>query len=148
MDRLPLLDASGVVVNIIELADGAVWTPPAGLTLGAPGGEIGDTWTGTAYARPPKPAPPPPTQEDYAAAVEAHVDAAAQSRSYRDGFALAGYATSTVPAWAAEAAAFIAWRDAVWGYAYAQLALVEAQERAQPTVAELIDELPGITWPS
>ena len=88
-----------------------------------------------------------PKEADYAAAVQAHVDAAAQSRGYRDGFALAGYATSTVPTWAAEAAAFVAWRDAVWVYAHEQLALVQAEARAQPPVEDLVAELPAIDWP-
>jgi hypothetical protein len=146
--RRPLLNADGVVVNVIALTDGAPWTPPAGLALGVPGGEIGDTWDGANYVRPSGPEPPPPTEEDYAAAVQAHVDAAARSRGYRDGFALAGYATSTMPAWADEAAAFIAWRDAVWGYAYGELEKVEAQARAQPSIAELVAELPPIAWPA
>lgn len=89
-----------------------------------------------------------PKQADYAAAIQAHVDGAARSRGYHDGFALAGYVTSTVPTWADEAAAFIAWRDAVWSYAYGELAKVQAGERAQPTILELVGELPGISWPT
>lgn len=89
-----------------------------------------------------------PKQEDYAAAIQAHVDDAARARGYHDGFALAGYATSTVEAWAAEAAAFIAWRDAVLSYVYAQLALVQASARAQPTIEGLLAELPPIAWPA
>lgn len=80
-------------------------------------------------------------------AIQAHIDAVAQSRSYRHGDALASYAGSSVPTWAAEAAAFVAWRDAVWLYAHAQLAAVQAQEREQPTVEGLIAELPEIVWP-
>jgi len=53
-----------------------------------------------------------------------------------------------VPQWAAEAAAFAAWRDAVWTYAYAELAKVQAGQRAQPTVTDLIAELPAIIWPA
>lgn len=52
-----LLDSTTkVVVNVIELADGAVWTPPAGMEL-APqhDGGIGDTWDGTQFVKPPKP---------------------------------------------------------------------------------------------
>lgn len=52
-----LLDsATKVVVNVIELADGAVWTPPAGMEL-APqhDGGIGDTWDGTQFVKPPEP---------------------------------------------------------------------------------------------
>jgi len=49
-----LLDsATKVVINVIELADGAVWTPPAGMEL-APqhDGAIGDTWDGTQFVKP------------------------------------------------------------------------------------------------
>lgn len=52
-----LLDsATKVVVNVIELADDAVWTPPAGMEL-APqhDGGIGDTWDGTQFVKPPEP---------------------------------------------------------------------------------------------
>lgn len=91
--------------------------------------------------------PAQPSESDYAAAVQARIDAAARARGYADGVALASYATSTVPAWNAEAGAFVAWRDAVWSYAFAQLAAVEAQQRSQPSVAELVGELPAMTWP-
>lgn len=91
---------------------------------------------------------PAPTQADYAAAIQAHVDAAARDRSYHDGVHLASYVASTNVVWAAEAAAFVAWRDAVWAYAYAQLAAVAAEEREQPTVAELVGELPEMEWPT
>jgi hypothetical protein len=43
--------------------------------------------------------------------------------------------------------AFIAWRDEVWGYAYAELAKVMAGERERPTVEELIGELEPLDWP-
>lgn len=92
-------------------------------------------------------APPPPTEADYAAAIQAHVDATAQSQDYHDGVMLASYAASTVPTWAAQAAAFVAWRDAVWAYAYEQLAAVQAELRTQPSIAEMVAELPAIVWP-
>lgn len=87
------------------------------------------------------------TEADYARAIQAHIDATAQARGYNDGDSCIGHLVSTVPAWAAEAAAFNAWRDAVWLYAFAQLAAVEAQQRSQPSVAELVAELPTMTWP-
>ncbi len=49
-----LLDsATKVVVNVIELEDGAVWTAPEGTEL-APqhDGGIGDTWDGTQFVKP------------------------------------------------------------------------------------------------
>lgn len=48
------------------------------------------------------------------AAVDAHVDAAARARGYAGAAQLASYAASTVADWAAEAQAYISWRDAVW----------------------------------
>lgn len=47
-DRVPLIDASGLVVNLVVAGD-AEWSPPEGLTAGPPGGNIGDTWDGTQY---------------------------------------------------------------------------------------------------
>jgi hypothetical protein len=91
---------------------------------------------------------PAPTQDDYARAIQAHVDAVAQGKGYANGFALAGYRSSTVPAWAAESETFLLWRDTVWIYAYTQMAAVQAQQRSQPTVAELVQELPQISWPA
>jgi hypothetical protein len=61
MRSIPLLDPSGLVVNVIVLADGADYAPPDGLTLGAVGGHIGDRFDGTRYVRPPaRPRPAPP----------------------------------------------------------------------------------------
>lgn len=83
----------------------------------------------------------------FEAAIQQHVDAAAQERGYRDGFALAGYVASGVAQWAAEAQAFVVWRDAVWLHAHAELAKVTAGERAAPSVEDFIGELPAIEWP-
>jgi 6-phosphofructokinase len=47
-------------------------------------------------------------------AIDSHVEAQARALGYNSAAHLAGYATSTVPQWAAEAAAFVVWRDAVW----------------------------------
>jgi hypothetical protein len=81
-------------------------------------------------------------------AIQAHVDASAQARKYRDGFALAGYASSTIPQFASEAQAFFVWRDAVWLYAYAELEKVAAGERMVPSVEAFIGELPVLEWPA
>lgn len=91
--------------------------------------------------------PTSPTDKDFAVSVQTHVDAVAQARGYADGVALAGYSTSTIPAWAAEAATFIAWRDAVWMHCYRELAKVQSGQRTAPTVEALISELPTIGWP-
>lgn len=94
------------------------------------------------------PAPPPPTISDFAAAVQSHIDDAARSRGYNDSVSLASYVNSTLPQWAAEASAFVAWRDAVWIYAYGELGKVQAGQRALPTIDKMIAELPKIDWPA
>lgn len=80
-------------------------------------------------------------------AINAHVEQAARSRNYNSAAALAGYVASTVEPWAAEAQAFVAWRDAVWQAAYAMLAEVQAGERAAPTPTEAVAAIPAISWP-
>lgn len=93
-------------------------------------------------------APPAPTLDNYRSAIQSLVDEIAQSRSYDSGNSLASYAASTIPQWSAEAQAFIAWRDQVWAYAYAELEKVEKLYRTQPTVEEFLAELPVIAWPT
>jgi hypothetical protein len=102
-------------------------------------------------AAPYVPLPPDPAQvkEAFRRAVQAHIDATAQSRSYDNGMALAGYVNSAVPPWKAEAEAFIAWRDQVWLFVFEKLAQVEAGEVEAPSSPEaLIGWLPQIEWPA
>ena len=87
------------------------------------------------------------TMSVYEEAIQAHVDAKPRERAFRDGVTLASYASSTNPAWQAEALAFISWRDEVWGYAYAELAKVLAGARERPTVEVFLTELPVLNWP-
>lgn len=75
------------------------------------------------------------------------LDHAARAKSYVSNIFLASYVNSTNPAWAAEASAFVAWRDAVWTHAYGELDKVMNGQRSQPTIAEFITELPEIIWP-
>jgi len=95
----------------------------------------------------PPPEPGPPTLDDYRIAIQAHIDATAQERQYDSGVSCASYVNSINPLWSAEATAFIAWRDAVWAYAFQELAKVENGEREQPTIDEFLSELPQIEWP-
>lgn len=95
-------------------------------------------------------APPAPEQiiEDFRVAIQAHVDATAISRLYDGGNSLATYVSSTNPQWAAEAVAFVAWRDGVWAYSYAELDKVLIGQRGQPTIEAFLAELPPIVWPA
>lgn len=81
-------------------------------------------------------------QAQIALAIDAHVEAQAKAMGYNSAANCAGYRDSTVPAWAAEAQAFIAWRDAVWQAAYDELAAYE-QSQTVPGVAEVIAALPA-----
>lgn len=61
MQRPIIDDATGMVVNVIEIEAGADWSPPDGFTIGAAGGSIGDTWNGSEYVPTvTNEAPPPP----------------------------------------------------------------------------------------
>ncbi|TVR06625.1 MAG: hypothetical protein EA385_15005 [Salinarimonadaceae bacterium] len=92
--------------------------------------------------------PPPPTLDDYRRAVDSHVDAVAQSRGYNNAVALASYFNSTVPDWAAEAGAFVPWRDAVWSQVFDALATWQGGGEAPESPAALVASLPAIEWPS
>lgn len=93
------------------------------------------------------PLPGAPTITDYENAIQNLVDSTAREKQFRDGVTLASYTASTKPKWAAEAQAFVAWRDNVWSYAYGQLVKVQAGERPQPTVEQFLDEIARIAWP-
>ena len=59
----------------------------------------------------------------------------------------ASYVYSTVPAWAAEATAFVAWRDAVYLAAFGTLGKVQ-QGAPAPGIAALLAGLPEMDWPT
>lgn len=84
----------------------------------------------------------------FESAIQEHVDAAPMEKLFRDGVTMASYVASTNPQWAAEAQAFVAWRDAVWAYAFAELDKVLLGQRPQPTIPDFIAELPPIVWPA
>jgi len=85
---------------------------------------------------------------DYENAIQNLVDETAREKQFRDGVTLASYIGSTIPKWAAQAMAFVAWRDNVWRYAYGELAKVQAGQRPQPTVEKFLDEIARIAWPT
>lgn len=85
---------------------------------------------------------------DYAHAIQRHIETTAKARGYLDAVTCASYYASTISTWQTDALAFIAWRDSVWTYAYAQLAAVQAGQRAAPTIQGLVSELPPIAWSS
>jgi hypothetical protein len=84
-------------------------------------------------------------QAAYTAAIEAHVEATARARGYTSAVSCATYAASTIPAWQAEGAAFVAWRDDVWTAALAMLAAVQAGGAIPESP---IAGLPEMEWPA
>lgn len=85
--------------------------------------------------------------DQYRNAVQAFIDSHASERQYDSGATLASYVNSTIPEWAAEAQTFVIWRDQVWAYALGELDKVKTGQREQPSVEELLAELPSFIWP-
>lgn len=88
-----------------------------------------------------------PGTEPYVAAITAHLDAVVRERGYDSILSAVSYPGDPDPQYNADGRAARAWRSAVWRYVNAELDKVLAGERAQPSVAELIAELPVIVWP-
>lgn len=80
--------------------------------------------------------------------VQSYLDDIARTRNYDGILSLCSYAASVHPTFGAEGLAGVAWRDAVWAACYAILADVQAGQRAVPTEAELLAELPVMVWPA
>lgn len=81
------------------------------------------------------------------AAVQTYIDSIAAKRGYDTGVSCASYATSTIPQFAADAKAFIAWRDSVW----VACQTLENTDMAAippiiPTLVEVIAALPTAPW--
>lgn len=93
-----------------------------------------------------------PTKEEIEQQVQAqltsvvqHVlDSKAQELLYDSCLSVCSYIDTGVAKFDAEGRAFRAWRSAVWAKGYEILAQVQAGERAIPTEAELIAELPQL----
>lgn len=81
------------------------------------------------------------------ALVQERIDFTAQSRQYNNGVYCASYAQSTNPTWAAEATAFIAWRDDIFAYALEVYSDIQ-EGKPIPTQEEFVAGFPEIVWPS
>lgn len=88
------------------------------------------------------------TRQQLTAAVQRHMDQKAQERTYDHILSLCTYATDLDPVLAAEGQAGVEWRSAVWRHCYVALNDVLAGNRAIPTEAELLAELPTFEWPT
>lgn len=82
----------------------------------------------------------------YKNAVQAHLDATAQTRGYDNTYTCLSYLNSTDDIWKRESNAFNAWRDSVWRKAHEILNAFMAGEIEQPTAEEVIAQFPPIDW--
>ncbi|WP_399696620.1 hypothetical protein [Xenophilus sp.] len=93
-------------------------------------------------------APPPPNPEaavaDVVAALQAAMDAEAQTFGYDDIKTAITYRGDPNPKFAAEAEAFFVKRSKTWTQAYALLAEVQAGEAPMPTAAEAVAMMPAL----
>lgn len=81
--------------------------------------------------------------------TQSRLDDFAKTRNYDGILSACTYATSTIPAFAAEGQYCIAARDATWVALYAILNDVEAGTRPMPaSFADVAAELPELTWPA
>ena len=74
------------------------------------------------------------------------IDITAQSRGYKDGMYCSSYVQSTNLYWAAEAKAFISWRDLMYAYAFQIFSYVQNEKPIQ-TQEEFEAGFPKIMWP-
>ena len=109
----------------------------------------------------PSPAPTPPTPvpltgtaliqaliAEAATAAQNLIDATAQARQYKDGVTCASYVNSTIVSWAADASAFIKWRDSVWSKAITVEDQLVSGIIQTPSLLDFIAQMPVIVWPS
>lgn len=88
---------------------------------------------------------PTPTQADFTAAVQRMLDSTAQAHGYDSIISACSYAGAPND-FQEEGIRFITWRAACWTHSIAVLNAVVAGKQAQPTIAELLGELP--TFPT
>ena len=95
--------------------------------------------------------PPQPTTAQIIVSLEAdvskYIDSIAQKKGYDSGVSCASYAASTNATFAADAKAFIAWRDSVWTTCQTiENTDLAATPPIVPTSAQVIAALPVAPW--
>jgi hypothetical protein len=149
-----LAEAEPIALDVIGAAHDAEGEPVEGWHANAAwGGEMPEGWAARRIAPEDAPrwwagvplAPPdtgPPTVAELVAAVDDLVESTARGMDYKSAAHCAGYVTSTIPQWAAESAAFVAWRDVVWMTVYSL-----DPANPPPTIAAALALLPEFERP-
>lgn len=81
----------------------------------------------------------------YVTAMEAHYDAVAKAKGYDNRYTCALRAGYSGP-FQTEGQAFAQWMDACNAYAYQELAKINGNGRAVPTIPGFLSELPSAPW--
>jgi len=135
--EVPSLECYGELYTLIEAPEWA---------------QMGATWDGETFINPPPPPPPAKTPEqiiaEFAAKVQARLDAFARTRGYDGILSVCTYATSTNSKFATEGQYCVQARDATWETCYEVLNAVQSGQRPVPTWEELEAELPVLQWPN
>lgn len=122
------------------------------LAAQAAGKRIVPDANGYPVAQDPPAAQPPSVEQLRAlrvAAVQRHLDVAAQALGYDDIKTAVTYADEpAVPRFQAEGQALRAWRSRVWEHCYKVLSDVQSGVRSTPEEPELLAELPALVLPT
>lgn len=84
---------------------------------------------------------------EFTQSLERVITEKAAEKSYSSAVSCASYKDSTNEQWAAEANAFIAWRDMCFEYAYDYQSQVQQRNIPNPNLEEFLLGLPAMQWP-
>ena len=85
--------------------------------------------------------------KDYEDAVQKYLDETVQQKGYDNVYTCLSYKGDPDPIFSAEADAVLAWRSQVWRTAQGILNRWESRQIQQPTISQVIAQLPTLTWP-
>ena len=88
------------------------------------------------------------TVKDYEDAVQKYLDETVQQKGYDNVYTCLSYKGDPDPIFSAEADAVLAWRSQVWRCAQSILNQWAAGQIEQPTISQVISQLPILTWPT
>ena len=84
--------------------------------------------------------------KEYEAAIDNLILTTAKSKGYDSAYTCLSYLQSSNAIWKTEAEAFNTWRDACWVKAHEILNQWQTGEIEQPTVEEVLAQMPAIGW--
>jgi hypothetical protein len=140
--RAHQIDSNGVIINTVRVNS---LSDLPNLIDASIGGGIGDIVQNGNLVQQPTSVPPVLTVQDFADAVQKHLDDTAKSRGYAGILSAVSYVGDADPVFNAEGTALKAWRSAVWNACHVKLAEVNAGG-VPPTIPELIAILPAVVW--